>query len=237
MTDVVATLGRGEARQTLAEERPERVDRSTAGGADDGFEFGEAELDGVEVGAVGRQEPQGRAGRFNGGPHAVDLVGGEIVGDHDVAGLQRRDEDLFDVGQEAGPVHRTIQDPGGGEPRHPQRGDEGAAFPAAVGRVIGDPLAAGPRPYRRRRLVATPVSSRKTRRVGSRVGVVATQCARVAAMSGRSCSDARTVFLKGEAQLFHGPPDRGQTGGRAQGDLQVREGAVRLRVDQRRERG
>ena len=146
MTDVVATLGRGEARQTLAEERPERVDRSTAGGADDGFEFGEAELDGVEVGAVGRQEPQGRAGRFNGGPHAVDLVGGEIVGDHDVAGLQRRDEDLFDVGQEAGPVHRTIQDPGGGEPRHPQRGDEGAAFPAAVGRVIGDPLAAGATP-------------------------------------------------------------------------------------------
>ena len=75
MTDVVATLGRGEARQTLAEEWPERVDRSTAGRADDGFEFGEAELDGVEVGTVGRQEAQRRAGRFNGGPHAGDLVG------------------------------------------------------------------------------------------------------------------------------------------------------------------
>ena len=143
MTDVVATLGRGEARQTLAEERPERVDRSTAGRANDGFEFGEAELDGVEVGAVGRQEPQRRADRFNGGPHAVDRVGGEIVGDHDVAGLQRRDEDLFDVGEEAGPVHRAIEDPGGGEPRHPQRSDEGAAFPPALGRVIGDSLATG----------------------------------------------------------------------------------------------
>ena len=55
-------------------------------------------------------------------------------------------------------------------------------------------------------------------------------------MSGRSCSDARTVFFKGEAQLFHSPPDRRQTGGRAQGDLQVREGAVRLLLDQRRER-
>ena len=58
MTDVVATLGRGEARQTLAEKRPERVDRSTAGRAEDGFEFGEVELDGVEVRAVGsRMEP------------------------------------------------------------------------------------------------------------------------------------------------------------------------------------
>ena len=60
---------------------------------------------------------------------------------------------------------------------------------------------------------------------------VATQWARAAAMSGRSCSDARTVFFKGEAQLFHGPPDRRQTGGRAQGDLQVREGARRRSVD------
>ena len=55
-------------------------------------------------------------------------------------------------------------------------------------------------------------------------------------MSGRSCSDARTVLFTGEAQLLHGPPDRGQTGGRAQGDLQFGQGAVRLRVDQRRER-
>ena len=146
MTNVVATLGRGEARQTFAEEWPERVDRATAGLAHDGFEFGEAQLDGVEVGAVGRQEPQRRAGRFNGGPDAVDLVGGEIVGDHDVAGLQRGDEDLFDVGEETGPVHRAIQDPGGGEPRHPQRRDEGATLPPPLGRVIGDPLAAQPAP-------------------------------------------------------------------------------------------
>lgn len=146
MTDVVATLGGGEARQTLAEEWPERVDRSTAGLANDGFEFGEAQLDGVEVGTVGRQEPQRRAGRFNGGPDAVDFVGGEIVGDHDVAGLQRGDEDLFDVGEEAGPVHRAIQDPGGSQARHPQRRDEGAALPPALGRVIGDPLAARPAP-------------------------------------------------------------------------------------------
>ena len=131
MTDVVATLGRREARQTRAEERPERV---------------EAQLDGVEVGTVRRQEPQRRAGAFDGRPHPVDLVRGEIVDDHDVAGLQRRNEDLFDIGQEAGPVHRAIEDPWGGEPRHPQRGDEGAALSPALGCVIGDPLAAGAAP-------------------------------------------------------------------------------------------
>ena len=84
--------------------------------------------------------------------------------------------------------------------------------------------------------MATPLSSRKTRRVGSRVGAVAAHCARAAATSGRSCSDARTVFFTGKAQLFHGPPDRRQTGRRAQGHLQFREGTVRLFADQRRER-
>ena len=142
MMDVVAALGGGEARQTLTEERPERVDRAAAGFADDGFEFGEAQLDGVEVGAVGREEAQRRADGFNGVAHAVDFVSGEIVGNHDVAGLQRRHEDLFDVGEEADPVHRAIQDAWSGQPRHPQRGDEGAAFPPTLRRVIGDPLAA-----------------------------------------------------------------------------------------------
>ena len=55
-------------------------------------------------------------------------------------------------------------------------------------------------------------------------------------MSWRSCSDARTGFFKGEAQPLHGPPDRRQTGGRAEGDLQFREGPVGLLLDQRCER-
>ena len=45
MMDVVAAFGGGEARQTRTEERPERVDRAAAGFADDGFEFGEAQLE------------------------------------------------------------------------------------------------------------------------------------------------------------------------------------------------
>ena len=172
MTDVVATLAGGKARQTLAEEWPECVDRSTAGLANDGFECGEAQLDRVEVGAVGRQEPSGRAGRFNGGPPAGDRVGGEIIGDDDVAGLQRGDEDLFDVGEEAGPVHRAIPDPGGGEPRHPQRRDEGAALPPPLGRVIGDPLAARAAPIAAEQIGGDPafIEKNKVGRVEGRSG-------------------------------------------------------------------
>ena len=84
--------------------------------------------------------------------------------------------------------------------------------------------------------MATPRSSRKTRGVGSRVGAVAAHGARAAAMSGRSCSEARLVFFTGEAPLVHGPPDGRQTGRRGEGPLQFGEGAVRLLPDQRRER-
>ena len=59
-----------------------------------------------------------------------------------------------------------------------------------------------PRPYRRKRLVATPLSSRKTRWVGSRVGAVAAHCARAAAMSGRSRSEARIVFFRVKPSWF-----------------------------------
>ena len=43
-------------------------------------------------------------------------------------------------------------------------------------------------------------------------------------------------FFTGEAQLFHVPPDGRHTGGRGEGHLQLCEGAVRVLLDQRRER-
>ena len=219
MMDVVAAFGGGEARQTRTEERPERVDRAAAGFADDGFEFGEAQLDGVEVGTVGRQEAQRRAGRFNSVAHAVDFVRGEVVGNHHVTGLQRRYEDLFDVGEEAGPVHRAIEDPRRGEPRHPQRGDEGTALPPTLGRVIGDPLAAKAASIAPQEIGGDPAFIQKDEASRVERRAVVAHCARAAATSGRSCSDARTVFFYGKAQLFHGPLNRRQTGGRTQGDL------------------
>ena len=59
--------------------------------------LGEGHLDGIEVGAVGRQEAQFCAGlldRLSGGGW---LLGGQIVHDDDVAGLEGRDQDLLDI--------------------------------------------------------------------------------------------------------------------------------------------
>ena len=47
-----------------------------------------------------------------------------------------------------------------------------------------------------------PVSSRKTRRVGSQVGAAACHTTRAAATSGRSCSEGRTVFFDGHVQIY-----------------------------------
>ena len=67
-------------RQALAEERPERLGAATASGANEGLELREAELDGIEVRAVGWQVPEGGPG---------GLEGPEVVGDDDVAGVRR----------------------------------------------------------------------------------------------------------------------------------------------------
>ena len=63
---------------------------ATACGANEGLELREAELDGIEVRAIGWQVPEGGPGGLDGALDAGDLVGPEIVGDDDVAGLQGR---------------------------------------------------------------------------------------------------------------------------------------------------
>ncbi len=52
---------------------------------------------------------------------AGDLVGPEIVGNDEVAGLQGRHQDLVDVGAKALAIDRAVEDPRCGQPRDPQR--------------------------------------------------------------------------------------------------------------------
>ena len=77
--NIVAAFVRAEVRQALAEERPERLGAATASGANEGFELREAELDGIEVRAVGWQVPEGGPGGLEGPLDAGDLVGPESV--------------------------------------------------------------------------------------------------------------------------------------------------------------
>ena len=65
------------------------------GFAEEGVESGEDLSDGVEVGAVGRQEEEPGAGGSDGAAHDFYLVAAEIVDDDDVAGFEGRHQDLF----------------------------------------------------------------------------------------------------------------------------------------------
>lgn len=59
---------------------------------------GEGVLDRIEVG-IGGQEQQPFAGGFDGVSDREAVVGGQVVRDHDVSGLQGRSPHLLDMGQ------------------------------------------------------------------------------------------------------------------------------------------
>jgi hypothetical protein len=56
----------------------------------------------------------------------------EVVEHHDVAGLERRREELLDIGAEGDPGHRTVEDQRGNDPRLPEAGDQRRRAPVAV---------------------------------------------------------------------------------------------------------
>ena len=90
MPKIVAAFVRAEALETGTKERPERLTAATASGANEGRELREAELDGIEVRAIGWHVPEGGPGGLDSPPDAGDLVGPEVVGNDDVAWLQSR---------------------------------------------------------------------------------------------------------------------------------------------------
>ena len=233
MPKLVAAFVRAEVRQALAEERPERLGAATASGANEGLELREAELDGIEVRAVGWPGPEGGPGSLDGALDAGDLVGPESVGNDDVAGLQGRHQDLFDGGAEALAIDRAVEDPRCGQPRDPHAARNVLVCQRPQGAWSWTRAPRGARPYRRSRLVVMPVSSRHTRWATSQVGAAACHATRAAATSGRSCSDGRTVCCNGQAEGPHGAPDRRHTRGRGEGVLQLSQRAIRVRRNQR----
>jgi len=116
--EVIAALGWCESRDALAEQGPERLDRSTARGAHQTFELRETLLDRIEIWTVRGQVPQRRAGGLDQRLHALDMMGREVVGDDDVASRQRGDQDLCDVREKTVAIHRAVDDAGCGQPGH-----------------------------------------------------------------------------------------------------------------------
>src|SRR5271168_2415449 len=105
-----------------------------------GFELGEDLLDRIEVGRVFRQKDEARPDVADRTSHHLSLVGAEIVEDHDVARLKRRDEELFDIGVEAFAVDGPIEQAGRFDAVAAQRSEESCGLPAAVRNLVDEAL-------------------------------------------------------------------------------------------------
>jgi len=89
-------------------------------------------LDRVEVRRVGWQQHEAGARSADGLADTGDLVGGEVVPHHDLARLERRGEELRDIGTERRTGHRPVQHEGHDEASAAQTDDEGGGAPVAV---------------------------------------------------------------------------------------------------------
>ena len=114
---------------------------SGGGFADEGFQLGERHLDGVQVGRIGRQEDEVVAlcaQKFDG---ARGFVGGEVVGNDDLAGPEGRGQIVLDVGFETVAVHRAIEHPGRHDAVATKACNEGLSMPVAEGGMVDQALA------------------------------------------------------------------------------------------------
>lgn len=114
------------------------------------FELGEELLDRVQIGRVFRQVEEPSAGRADGLAHSFAFVRAKIVHDHDVAGLQGRNQDLLNVELKGLAVNRLIDEPRSGDAIVAQRSQKSHGLPAAVRHLGSNPLATlRPTPQRR----------------------------------------------------------------------------------------
>ena len=138
MPKVVAALGRLETRETRTDRGPEHLARTTACRPQDRFELRKRVRNRIPIRTVFREKPETRPDVFNRATDRRTLVTRQVVHDHDVAGRQRRDQDLLDRGQETRAVNRTVKHGRRGETPDAERGQKRGGMPAAVGRVVGD---------------------------------------------------------------------------------------------------
>ena len=138
MSKVVAALGRRVARHGGADRVPQDLPRATARLPQDRLQLRKRQFNRIEIGTVFRQKPELGADVLNGPPDRWTLVTGQIVHDDDVAGGERRRQDLFDVGEEARAIDGAIKHGGRGKAGDAQRAEKRRRVPAPIWRVVGD---------------------------------------------------------------------------------------------------
>jgi len=142
VSEVITALSGIEAFQELADSTFKSFDGSLGGGPQERLEFGECQLDRVEVGTIRRQIDKLRADAFDRFADADHFVSGQIVHHDEVTLMERRRQLLLNVAEEHVAVHRTVDYGGRCEAAQPQRADEGRRLPVAVRDSVNDALAA-----------------------------------------------------------------------------------------------
>jgi hypothetical protein len=97
---------------------------------------------GLRSGGVGRQEEELGADGAQRPADGLGLVAAEIVDDDDIAWLERGDEHLLDIGEEAFTIDRSIEHARRVDAVDAQRADEGQRAPMPVRRPADEALAA-----------------------------------------------------------------------------------------------
>ena len=105
-----------EGVQGAGRRRTKFVERTSGGGAQMGLQLGEGLLDGVEIGAVGRQVAHAGAVRRDQPGDRGRLMDAEVVEDDDVALAQVRAEHLRHIGREDLAVGGTLDQKRGVDP-------------------------------------------------------------------------------------------------------------------------
>ncbi len=126
-----------------ADQVPEAIHGPLADLPEHGFEAREGLFDGIEVGAVGREEAQGCASRFDPFAHRGTLVARQVVHDDDVAGAQFGYEHLGDIGFEPVAVDWAVQHHRRDHACHAQSRDQRGGLAVAVREAHPQALALG----------------------------------------------------------------------------------------------
>jgi len=130
--EVIFAFVWGEDVDGLGNGVPQVVYGARCGRLEEGFEPGERHLDGVEVGGIGRQEAQLRAGGFSMAARAaVDLWAGRLS----MITMSRGEslgQHLLPVGQKGGAVHRAVEDHRRSHAFEPERANESRGLPVPV---------------------------------------------------------------------------------------------------------
>ena len=118
------------------------VESAWAGSAEKRFQFRKRQLDGIEVRAVGRQEPDEGPRAFDGHLRLGLFVDGEVIEDHDVARPEGGHEHLLDVSQKGWLVEGAIEHGGRVEAIPAERREHRVRLPMPAGGGIAKPQAA-----------------------------------------------------------------------------------------------